>query len=77
MPLSTESAMKKIENNSTLFIVDVRASKHQIEQAAKKLYDIEVAKVNILIRPDKEKKACVQLASDYDTLDIANNIGII
>uniref|UniRef100_A0A5F4VZ22 Large ribosomal subunit protein uL23 n=1 Tax=Callithrix jacchus TaxID=9483 RepID=A0A5F4VZ22_CALJA len=42
-PLTTESAMKKIEDNNTLvFIVDVKANKHQIKQAVKKLYDIDV-----------------------------------
>ncbi|XP_078514912.1 large ribosomal subunit protein uL23-like [Lissotriton helveticus] len=57
-PLTTESAMKKIEDNNTLvFIVDVKANKHQIKQAVKKLYDIDVAKVNTLMRPGGEKKA--------------------
>ncbi|KAB1265685.1 60S ribosomal protein L23a [Camelus dromedarius] len=77
-PLTTESAMKKIEDNNTLvFIVDVKANKHQIKQAVKKLYDIDVTKVNTLIRPDGEKKAYVRLAPDYDALDVANKIGII
>ncbi|XP_043825273.1 60S ribosomal protein L23a-like [Dromiciops gliroides] len=59
-PLTTESTMKKIEENNTLvFIVDVKGNKHQIKQAVKKLYDIDVAKVNTLIRPDGEKKAHV------------------
>nr|XP_034346240.1 60S ribosomal protein L23a-like [Arvicanthis niloticus] len=76
-PLTPESAMKKIEDNNTLvFIVDVKA-KHQIKQAVKKLYDIDVAKVNTLIRPDGEKRACARLALDYDALDIADKIGII
>ncbi|XP_048210601.1 60S ribosomal protein L23a-like [Perognathus longimembris pacificus] len=75
-PLTTESAMKKIEENNTLvFIVDVKAKKHQIKQAVKKLYDIDV--VNTLSRPDREKKAHVRLAPDYDALDVANKIGII
>ncbi|XP_076106518.1 large ribosomal subunit protein uL23-like [Mytilus galloprovincialis] len=77
-PLTTESAMKKIEDNNTLvFIVDKRANKPQIKLAVKKLYDIDVAKVNTLIRPDGEKKAYVRLAPDYDALDVANKIGII
>uniref|UniRef100_E1BII3 Large ribosomal subunit protein uL23 n=1 Tax=Bos taurus TaxID=9913 RepID=E1BII3_BOVIN len=77
-PLTTESAMKKIEDNNTLvFTVDVKANKHQIKQAVKKLYDIDVAKVNTLIRPDGEKKAYVRLAPDYDALDVANKTGII
>uniref|UniRef100_A0A8C8FA42 Large ribosomal subunit protein uL23 N-terminal domain-containing protein n=1 Tax=Oncorhynchus tshawytscha TaxID=74940 RepID=A0A8C8FA42_ONCTS len=45
------SAMKKMEDNNTLvFIVDVKANKHQIKHAIKKLYNIDVAKVNTLIR---------------------------
>lgn len=43
----------------------------------KKLSDIDETKVNTLIRPDEEKKAYAQLASNYDTLDIASRIGII
>jgi large subunit ribosomal protein L23Ae len=76
--LTTESAMKKIEDNNTLvFITNIKANKHQIKSAVKKLYDINVAKVNTLIRPDGQKKAYVRLAPDYDALDVANKIGII
>jgi large subunit ribosomal protein L23Ae len=50
-PLNTESAMKKIEENNTLvFIVDIKANKSQIKQALKKLYDIDVVKINTLVR---------------------------
>lgn len=43
--------MKKIEDNNTLvFIVDTKASKPKIQAAVKKLYDIDAAKVNTLIR---------------------------
>lgn len=77
-PLTTEAAMKKIEDTNTLvFIVHIRANKHHIRTAVKKLYDIDVAKVNTLIRPDGKKKAYVRLARDYDALDVANKIGII
>lgn len=77
-PLTTEAAMKKIEDNNTLvFLVHTVANKHHIKAAVKKLYDINVAKVNTLIRPDGKKKAYVRLARDYDALDVANKIGII
>lgn len=50
-PLNTESAMKKIEENNTLvFITDLKANKRQIKDAVKKLYDVQAAKVNTLIR---------------------------
>merc|ERR1711903_322186 len=58
-PLTTESAMKKIE------------------EAIKKMYDIDTQKINTLIRPDGQKKAYVRLTQDYDALDVANKIGII
>jgi large subunit ribosomal protein L23Ae len=77
-PLTTESAMKKIEDNNTLvFIVDTRANKRQIKEAVRKMYEIKTWKVNTLIRPDGSKKAYVRLTTDYDALDVANKIGII
>merc|ERR1711967_190570 len=77
-PLTTESAMKKIEDNNTLvFIVDVRATKTKVKDAVSSMYDIQCAKVNTLIRPDGQKKAYVRLTQDYDALDVANKIGII
>jgi large subunit ribosomal protein L23Ae len=78
-PLNTESAMKKIEENNTLvFIVDVKANKAQIKQALKKLYDIDTVKINTLIRPDGSKKAYARLTPDIDALDIAaNKLGLV
>ncbi|MCL4147654.1 UNVERIFIED_CONTAM: hypothetical protein GTU68_062756 [Idotea baltica] len=77
-PLTTEAAMKKIEDNNTLvFIVETKASRNHVKYAVKKLYEIDVAKVNTLIRPNGTKKAFVKLAPDYDALDVANKIGII
>lgn len=43
--------MKKIEENNTLvFIVDIKANKAQIKGALKKLYDIDTQKINTLVR---------------------------
>ena len=50
-PLNTESAMKKIEEHNTLvFLVDIKANKRQIKDAVKKLWEVQAAKVNTLIR---------------------------
>mmetsp|Transcript_40030 Transcript_40030/g.63282 ORF Transcript_40030/g.63282 Transcript_40030/m.63282 type:complete len:206 (-) Transcript_40030:122-739(-) len=79
-PLTTESAMKKIEednSNTLVFIVDVRANKRQIKEAVAKLYDVKAARVNTLIRPDGKKKAYVKLTPDLDILDVAGKIGIL
>jgi large subunit ribosomal protein L23Ae len=73
-PLNTESAMKKMEENNTLvFIVDIKANKAQIKLALKKLYDIDTVKINTLIRPDGTKKAFARLTPDVDALDVAAN----
>lgn len=77
-PLTTETAMKKIEDHNTLtFLVHTKANKHQIKMAMRKLYNVRVVKINTLIRPDGKKKAHVRLAMEYDALDVANKIGII
>merc|ERR1711990_1130319 len=77
-PLCTESAMKQIEDNNVLtFITDVRANKRQIAMAVKELYQIDVVKVNTLIRPDGQKKAYIKLHEDREALEVANTIGII
>lgn len=43
--------MKKIEENNTLvFICDIKANKRQIKQALKELYGVDCLKVRTLIR---------------------------
>ena len=43
--------MKKIEENNTLvFVCDVKANKRQIKQALKTLYDVDTVKINTLVR---------------------------
>ena len=77
-PLSTESAIKNIEDNNTLvFLVHRKANKKMIKTACTDLYKIKVKKVNTLITPRGEKKAYVALSSEQDALDIANKIGIM
>jgi len=69
--------MKKIEDHNTLvFITDLRANKPQIAAAVKKLYQVDVAKINTLVRPVGDKKAYVKLTSDHDAMDTANKINI-
>ncbi|KNC47140.1 ribosomal protein L23a [Thecamonas trahens ATCC 50062] len=76
-PLTTEVAMKAVEDHRTLvFIVDIRATKPQIKNAMNKVYQVKAAKVNTLIRPDGQKKAFIRLAPEHDALDIASKIGM-
>lgn len=74
--VNTEGTLKNLDNFNTLVLtVDIKANKNQIKAAVKKLYDVEVAKVNTLIRPDGTKKAFVKLTPDHDALDVANRVG--
>lgn len=70
--------MKKVEDGNILvFQVSLKSNKHQIKQAVKELYDVDVMSVNTLIRPNGTKKAFIRLTAEYDALDIANRIGYI
>ena len=51
--------MKETEDDTLVFAVEVKAKKHQIKQAVKKLSDIGMAKVNTQIKPNGKKVACV------------------
>lgn len=74
-PLTTESAMKKIEDHNTLvFVTHLRANKTQIRLAVKKLYKVDCAKINTLITPLGEKKAYVKLTAEHDAMDTANKV---
>ena len=77
-PLSSESAIKTIEDNNTLvFIVHKRANKQMIKECCQQMYKLKVKKVNTLNTPRGEKKAYVALTKDQDALDVANKIGIV
>tara|TARA_B110000503_G_scaffold133996_1_gene212352 strand:+ start:391 stop:669 length:279 start_codon:yes stop_codon:yes gene_type:complete len=77
-PLSSESAIKTIEDDNTLvFIVHKKANKRMIKVSCQQLYNIKIKKINTLITPKGEKKAYVALSSDQDALDVANRIGIM
>merc|ERR1719350_1613740 len=55
-PVTTESAMKKIEEINTLvFNCAIKASKAQIKDAVQSLYEVKCARVNSLILPDGSK----------------------
>lgn len=76
-PLTTECAMTKLEDNILTFIVHKRSNKNQIKLAVKKLFEIDVKKINTLITARGEKKAFIRLTTDHDATDVANKIGLI
>lgn len=76
--VNSEGSIKKIEDSNTLVLKVAReANKHQIKLAVKKLYNVDVLKINTLIKPDGTKKAFVRLTADHDALDVASRVGYI
>ncbi len=77
-PLMTEKAVNLIEReNKITFIVDRRATKHDVARAVEQLYGVGVEKVWTLITPKGEKKAMVKLKKGYDATDLAIRLGIL
>ncbi len=77
-PLHTEKALLLIERENTItFIVDRKATKHDIKYAIEKLFDVKVERVNTLITPRGEKKAYIKLAPEYKASEIAMKLGLL
>ncbi|KAG6384225.1 hypothetical protein SASPL_155976 [Salvia splendens] len=77
-PLGTESAIKAmLECNILVFVVDKRADKKNIKEAAISMFKIRVKKVNTSITPDGTKKAYIMLPPDCKAADVAKRIKIL
>lgn len=77
-PLQTEKALSLIDKQNTLtFIVDLKATKHDIKRAVETLFEVKVEDVRTLITPKGEKKAYVKLAPEYKATEVATKLGIM
>jgi large subunit ribosomal protein L23 len=74
----TEKALRLAEKeNKITVIVDRTATKRQIADEIKRLYGVEVEKVNTLITPQGEKKAYVKLAKEYSATELLSRLGLL
>jgi len=77
-PLSTEKCIRMMEaENKIVFIVDVKATKKEIQDAANVVLKARVIAVNTSITPKGLKKAYLKFAPDVLAMDIATNLGLI
>jgi len=77
-PLMTESSSLMVEKeNKLVFMVDLKANKHDVKKAVERLYEVRVEGVNVLITSSGEKKAFVKLHPDYKAADVAIKLGIL
>ena len=66
-PVITEKATVASEHNKVVFKVATKATKPQIKEAVKKLFDVKVKSVNTLVRKGKTKVFRGQFGSQSDT----------
>ncbi len=77
-PVHSEKAITLIDRENTLvFIVDRRASKHDIKRAVETVFGVKVLKIRTLITSRGEKKAYIRLAPEYRASEIATQLGIV
>ena len=76
-PLVTEKAMDEMDySNKLQFIVDLDATKAEIEDEIESRYEVSVVNVNTQVTPRAEKKATVRLHEDDDAQEVASRIGV-
>lgn len=55
-PVITEQSMDQVESKKYTFKVDPRANKTQIKNAVEEIFEVEVAKVNVMNVSGKKKR---------------------
>lgn len=77
-PLSAEKAIRLIEfENKLVFIVDQKATKHDVKKAVEQLFNVKVATVNIHNAFQGEKRAYVRLTRSSLASDVSADLGLI
>jgi large subunit ribosomal protein L23 len=77
-PVHSEKAINLVDKENTLtFIVDRKATKHDIKRAVELIFNVKVLKVRTLITSRGEKKAYVKLAPEYRASEIASQLGLL
>jgi large subunit ribosomal protein L23 len=77
-PLQSEKALMLIDKQNTLtFIVDIKATKHDVKRAVETLFNVEVENIRTLITSRGEKKAYVKLKPEFKASEIAAKLGLM
>ncbi len=77
-PMMSEDTVKLIESeNKITFIVNAKASKHDIKRAVEELYEVKVSRVFTLTTPEGKKKAYVKLSPESKASELAVKLGIL
>ncbi len=77
-PLATEKSIRLMESQNTLiFVVDRKANKQEIKEAAKKLFNAEIKKVRTMNSIKNQKRAYITFSEETPAIDIATKLGLM
>ena len=77
-PMMSEDTVKLIETEHKItFVVNSKATKHDIKRAVETLYEVKVSRVFTLTTPEGKKKAYVKLSPESKASDLAVKLGIL
>ncbi|MDD1678296.1 MAG: 50S ribosomal protein L23 [Methanomicrobiales archaeon] len=77
-PLVTEKAMMMADRENTLqFVVDILATKDQIQRELEQTYEQEIQSVRTMMTPKGNKKAIVRFVKDKAAEEILSRLGIM
>ena len=77
-PMMSEDTVKLIETeNKITFVVNQKASKHDVKRAVEELYEVKVSRVSTLTTPEGKKKAYVKLSPESKASDLAVKLGLL
>ena len=73
--VSSEKAVREIENNILLFVVSKDATKEDIRRELENKFKVKVKKVRTYVSLTGDKRAYVRLMPESSAADIADKIG--
>ena len=76
-PVGTEKAIRLLDQNKVVFVVDRRANKHAIKEAFQSLFNVKVQRINTEILREGVKKAYIKLHTDDSAIEVATNLGLL
>ncbi len=77
-PVMSEDTVKLIEReNKITFMVNNKATKHDVKRAVEELYEVKVSRVSTLTTPEGKKKAYVKLSPESKASELAVKLGIL
>jgi len=76
-PVGTERAIRLLDQNKVVFVVDRRADKQKVREAFEAMFKVKVERVNTEITTKGVKKAYIKLRPDYSAVEVATNLGLL